>query len=61
MPHSQEELAIRRGLLRRQVELLEKIADEAGADVESLEQCRKCGGWFKSVSSHIHHCDGPEI
>lgn len=51
--------AIQEGLLRRQIDLLEKIAESAGADVDDLEQCLQCGRWFRSVASHEPHCEGP--
>lgn len=58
MPSSRQREAVTRGLLRRQVELLEAIAAALDADYEQLEQCDRCGEWYKQVSSHRPHCDG---
>lgn len=33
---------------------------EAAVDADHKEQCKSCGEWFDSVSSHKPHCDGPE-
>lgn len=38
----------------RIIALLETIAD-----VDHKEQCQKCGRYFKQLSSHTPHCDGP--
>lgn len=56
--HSERRAAINDGLRRRQVELLEAIADALDADVADKEQCDECGEWFRQVSSHAPHCDG---
>lgn len=51
--------AIDDGLARRQIELLEQLAEAAGADVDEKEQCRGCGEWFVAVDQHKPHCSGP--
>lgn len=56
--HDRRRQAIDDGLRRRQLELLEAIADALDADVADKEQCGQCGQWFKQVSSHTRHCDG---
>lgn len=48
------------GQRRRIVQLLEAMVAAAGGDVADVEQCATCGGYYKSVSSHKQHCDGPQ-
>lgn len=48
-----------KGLREREIELLEAVADAVGADVDSRDQCEKCGQWYKQLSSHRPHCEGP--
>jgi hypothetical protein len=43
------------GSLQYIASLLEDVAG-----VDDREQCPTCGKWFKQVSSHRPHCDGPE-
>jgi len=33
---------------------------EQAVDADEKEQCPDCGRFYKSVSSHSAHCDGPE-
>lgn len=39
----------------RIITLLEELGD-----IESKQQCRKCGDWYDNVNAHISHCSGPE-
>lgn len=59
--HSRQREAIDEGLRRRQVQLLEAIAEAVDADVATKEQCQQCGHWFKGLSQHQPHCDGPGV
>lgn len=43
------------GQRKRIIRLLEELAD-----VESEEQCKMCGGFFKNLGAHKQHCDGSE-
>jgi hypothetical protein len=55
MTRSDWETARAEGQRLRIIRLLEALGD-----MDSKEQCRKCGGWFDQVSSHEPHCDGPD-
>lgn len=55
MTRSDWETARAEGQRLRIIRLLEALGD-----MDSKEQCRKCGGWFDQASSHEPHCDGPD-
>lgn len=42
------------GQRTRIIRLLEALAGE-----DEQEQCPTCGQWFRKLSSHAPHCDGP--
>jgi len=55
MSHPRHREARAEGQRRRIIALLEELAD-----AEPQEQCSLCGRYFKQLSSHRPHCDGPE-
>jgi len=56
MPNDRRLRAIREERQRlRIIALLEQAVD-----ADAKDQCPDCGRFYKSVSSHRPHCDGPD-